>query len=1159
LHRLRRALIAWDRIVLDGLRDDSSGVAGARVRFFVGLALERLHRWGRAEEAYRAAISLEPDEPLYHWRLARVLKHQRKWWQCRDSLERAVRARPQKAHWHHELGHAHEAMRDFERAAASHRRALELSPNRATWSYDLGWCLEQLGETQQAERAYADALRLLRRRSRANADVGLLHERHGRWSAAARAFATRCSAEPGSATWLRHLGRAQQQCQRWDEAAQAYVAALALSPEDASTHTSLGWVRENLEQWDAAAQAYVAALGLSTQDASTLHYRAGYCLARAQRWDAACRELLASAEAEPTLRERLAAPIPADLSELRRDILCSPHHDAGSYLTLGRADFAEGRAEAACRALLELRPLKREPPGSPRKRGTTWTTQAQYVEYSETLPIAEQVILYESFHGRTVTCNPLALCLHLLQRADFAGHLHVWSLTARAAIPEELQGHPNVLFVRREGDAYLRHLASAKHLINNATFPAYFSRRPEQRYLNTWHGTPIKHMGVDLPGGFLEGSNVARNLLHVTHLALPNEHTAKVLLERFGVSGSFRGVVAETGYPRIDRTLGVSPERTRELRTKLGVPEGRRVVLYAPTFRGSVQQAHFDASRVAEALRSLRSLGCHILFRGHHLVQSALGALGDFVTVVPAHLDTNLLLGAVDLLITDYSSVAVDFMATGRPVVCYLHDLEDYRRERGLYFEPAEFPGQCCGTPAELMRLVAAGLGAVEARPLLSSATHRRLCPQEDGHACERVVALAFADQRGGAKEFPLDRRTSLLFHAGRFLPNGITHSLHNLLVYLDPARYAVTVVVEPKSIERFEARRSLLQEASRHAAVLGRVGSMTLTTLEAEATQRLSRQGDLDSPAMWARLHAAYRREARRLFGDGHFDVVVNYDGYGEVWPPLFAQLGGRRVIYQHSDMLAEATLRYPALHSTFRHYPSYDALVSVSAAVRDVNRHNLAARLGIPSERFVACRNPLDHARVRRLAKRPPASAQDAALLAHPGPKFITVARLSPEKGQATLLRAFAAVQRRHPQARLLLVGEGPMRQQLLELRASLGLTEAVSLLGWRDNPYPLLAGSDCFVFSSLHEGQGLALLEALCVGLPVVCSDFPAARETLAQGRGLVVEGSVSGLEHGMLAYLEGRLRPAPFDPERYAAEVFEDLEATLLSGRTAERAE
>jgi glycosyltransferase involved in cell wall biosynthesis len=118
---------------------------------------------------------------------------------------------------------------------------------------------------------------------------------------------------------------------------------------------------------------------------------------------------------------------------------------------------------------------------------------------------------------------------------------------------------------------------------------------------------------------------------------------------------------------------------------------------------------------------------------------------------------------------------------------------------------------------------------------------------------------------------------------------------------------------------------------------------------------------------------------------------------------------------------------------------------------------------------------------------------------------PRLIMVATLELHKDHATLLKAMAAVVRAVPEAQLWLAGDGSQRHRLESLGASLGLAATVTFLGSRRDVPALLGQSDVFVFSTTtQEGLGTVLIEALAAGLPIVASDVPACRETLAGGR-------------------------------------------------------
>jgi 1,2-diacylglycerol 3-alpha-glucosyltransferase len=129
-----------------------------------------------------------------------------------------------------------------------------------------------------------------------------------------------------------------------------------------------------------------------------------------------------------------------------------------------------------------------------------------------------------------------------------------------------------------------------------------------------------------------------------------------------------------------------------------------------------------------------------------------------------------------------------------------------------------------------------------------------------------------------------------------------------------------------------------------------------------------------------------------------------------------------------------------------------------------------------------------------------------------------LISVGRIAPEKNWDTLLRAFAKVFHEHPSTRLVLIGDGPARQNLETLASDLGITERVTFTGalpFEEVPRYLKA-ADLFAFASITETQGLVTIEAMAAGLPVVAVDGPGTRDIVEHGKqGYLVENDPDAL--------------------------------------------
>jgi CDP-glycerol glycerophosphotransferase len=184
----------------------------------------------------------------------------------------------------------------------------------------------------------------------------------------------------------------------------------------------------------------------------------------------------------------------------------------------------------------------------------------------------------------------------------------------------------------------------------------------------------------------------------------------------------------------------------------LGLEPGKRVVLYAPTMR---DDHRYSGNRYSLEMRldlpaARRALGDdHVLLVRRHakVVDTVPGVDGSFAIDVSAWPDVNELLLAVDVLITDYSSLTFDFAVTGRPMLFFTYDLADYRdRLRGFYFDPDRLPGPHVATSEELVAAIRDVDRLHAEHAAKYSAFRADFTPWDDGHAAERLVERVFRE-----------------------------------------------------------------------------------------------------------------------------------------------------------------------------------------------------------------------------------------------------------------------------------------------------------------------------------------------------------------------------------------------------------------------------
>jgi CDP-glycerol glycerophosphotransferase (TagB/SpsB family) len=265
------------------------------------------------------------------------------------------------------------------------------------------------------------------------------------------------------------------------------------------------------------------------------------------------------------------------------------------------------------------------------------------------------------------------------------------------------------------------HLATARlFVVDDYFFPMYVIRpRPGTRFVQVWHACgAFKKFGYSvLDKSFGADEAYVRSIrIHA------NYDLCLVSAARFApfYAEAFRTPVerfsASLGIPRTDLFFdtGRAAAAAAGVRGRYAIPDGRRVILYAPTFRGERITVARDPTHLdLPALNAILGEDHVVLLRSHPFVRSRIAAdsgLRDFVIDVSDHPDMNELMLVSDLLITDYSSAMYEFALTGRPIAFFAPDHAAYERERGFYLDwPAELPGPVFERSRDLAAWLRAG------------------------------------------------------------------------------------------------------------------------------------------------------------------------------------------------------------------------------------------------------------------------------------------------------------------------------------------------------------------------------------------------------------------------------------------------------------------
>ncbi|QST03108.1 CDP-glycerol glycerophosphotransferase family protein (plasmid) [Pontibacillus sp. ALD_SL1] len=312
----------------------------------------------------------------------------------------------------------------------------------------------------------------------------------------------------------------------------------------------------------------------------------------------------------------------------------------------------------------------------------------------------QKLVMFESFNGRQYSDSPRAIYEYM--KKNHSNYKLVWSADRRF---QEVFKEKGVPYAKRFSLKWLFLMPRAKYWVTNSRFPLWFPKDERTVYLQTWHGTPLKKLGIDIDEVHMPGTTTEKykqNFLKESskwdYLISPNPYSSSIFKRAFG----FNGAMLETGYPRNDDLIHRNTERDiLEIKEKLGIDPNKRVLLYAPTWRDNeyFSQGRYKFSSTLNLQKMKEACGENtvLLLRAHYLVADSIDLRGleGFVKDLSSYEDIKDLYLVADVLLTDYSSVFFDYALLNRPILFFVPDLDHYRDTlRGFYFPfEEEAPG----------------------------------------------------------------------------------------------------------------------------------------------------------------------------------------------------------------------------------------------------------------------------------------------------------------------------------------------------------------------------------------------------------------------------------------------------------------------------------
>lgn len=305
-------------------------------------------------------------------------------------------------------------------------------------------------------------------------------------------------------------------------------------------------------------------------------------------------------------------------------------------------------------------------------------------------------------------------------------------------------------FVNFNSIRSLYEMATAKIWISTVRMPLYAKKRKNQVYFQTWHGCiALKKIEKD-----------TQNTLSTRYVAQAKYDSSQI---NFFISNSkfatdlfensfwYKGSILDMGSPRMDPLVNCN-KVSDVIKKRIGIPKGKKLLLYAPTFRNRDSFSHYslDFERLRRVLEQTFGeewvIGVRLHPRLSKLATRKFSFSRKFINLSEFPDVQQLMLGT-DALITDYSSIMFDFMQTTRPVWIFADDIENYRKERSFYFQFDELPFELATDQQTLEKKI-----TQYDENIFKKREHgfeKKMQIKNDGRSAERVALFIYQTMKG--------------------------------------------------------------------------------------------------------------------------------------------------------------------------------------------------------------------------------------------------------------------------------------------------------------------------------------------------------------------------------------------------------------------------
>lgn len=755
--------------------------------------------------------------------------------------------------------------------------------------------------------------------------------------------------------------------------------------------------------------------------------------------------------------------------------------------------------------------------------------------------IDENLVYVESRDGKDFTGNILRIVEELSTGKYGNFKIFVYAREGAPSKIEELKKNYslNITEVSSKEAIATQKLEMAKYIVSDSGMRPKYVKRPGQIFLNTWHGTPLKTMGVYNEAEEHRCANIQQVFFAADYLLYPNDYMKEKMLGGYMLEKIYPGKILLEGYPR--NSVFFDFKKGIELKHKLGYGD-KQLFAYMPTFKGILLNRKDDKQKdeIAEYLKEIDAKLTDkqiLLVKLHVFNQQEIDFSGfKHVRPFPKGYEIYDVLNMTDCLVTDYSSVFFDYANTKRKIVIFNYDEEEYMRDRGTFFPISDLPFPKVQNVDDLVEELNSPKNYDDAEFI------EKFCTYDNPDAVERICKHVFGGQNVCREEKIENDKKNILVFAGGLKNNGITSSLLGVLSKIDLKKNNIFICYRTwdKSIRTDHVNIfKRMPEDIEFAPLRTKIHPTILEHI------KLKRFLNGSKSHMPKTVHRMFERELQRSYSGFKFDSIVQFNGYGINESLLFTVSDAKKSIWVHNDMVQEIELRANQNPAVLKYvYDEYDIVSIVSPDLFEPT-----TQISSKEDNIKLVHNINNYEKIRQRSTDEVEFNEDTVMitsnvggingvLESPGKKFITIGRFSPEKGHERLINAFNTFCKDYPDTQLIIIGGHG--NQFNKIRRQLEKSEYghnITLIKSIANPMPILEKCDLFVVSSFYEGWPMVIMEADTLNVPIIATSITGTQWMKDYG-GHLYENSEEGILQGMYDFMEGKVDSTlKIDYEKY----------------------